>query len=55
MKDEISSVGQPIPDGLEFGDQFTDEELIKIRKLREILKTSRSSCFFVQCEREFTK
>lgn len=40
MRDEIIATGQPTPDGLEFGDQFSDEELVKIRKLREILKTS---------------
>lgn len=34
------NMGNPIPEGLECGDQFTDEELVQLRKLREIVTTS---------------
>lgn len=40
MKPEIKTIMKPIPEGLDCGDQFTEEELINIRKLREVLKTS---------------
>lgn len=40
MKPEIKTIMKPIPEGLDCGDLFTEEELIKIRELREVLKTS---------------
>lgn len=43
MSEATIPMGKPIPEGLACGDQFTEEELEQLRKLREIVKTSESS------------
>lgn len=52
MKPEIKTIMKPIPEGLDCGDQFTEEELIKIRELREVLKSS--ECEFVSSLCDFS-
>lgn len=47
MKPETKLIMKPIPEGLDCGNNFSDEEMAEIRMLREIIKTSewdRSLC-----------
>lgn len=33
--------GKPIPEGLDFGHEFSEEELRRIQELRNLIKTSK--------------
>lgn len=40
MKVETKCIMKPIPEGLNCGDEFTEEELNRIQSVREVIKTS---------------
>lgn len=43
MKPETAIVMKPTPNGLDCGDQFSEEEMKRINTLRAILKASESN------------
>lgn len=45
MKPEVQVISKPIPEGLDCGDEFSEDEMIRIRMLREIIKSSECEYF----------
>lgn len=51
MKPEVQVISKPIPEGLDCGDEFSEDEMIRIRMLREIIKSS--ECDYFLCKLRF--